>query len=133
MKDSLKYLGDIKGIIPFQDKHTKEFLKEIQEFINEYELSSHTVTYDMLVDEFGTPEEIITSYFGENPTSLIKNLKRKMYIRYAFISVISAICILSLMIGGYKMYQLNEEYKQVIENKPIYKYTEIEVIEWWKK
>lgn len=129
MKDSLKYLGDIKGIIPFQDKHTKEFLKEIQEFINEYELSSHTVTYDMLVDEFGTPEEIITSYFGENPTSLIKNLKRKMYIRYAFISVISAICILSLMIGGYKMYQLNEEYKQVIENKPIYKYTEIEVIE----
>lgn len=117
MKDSVKYLNGIKELISIRDKQTKEFLIEIQELINELESYSN-VTYDMLIDEFGTPEEIITSYFGENPDSLIANLKRKQYIKRAIITVFSIICALSLLIGGCQMDNLNKEYKQVLENKP---------------
>lgn len=120
MNSSELYYEELKRLVPLKDKQIKEFLKEIYSEIKEYEQSSNDVTYDMIVEKFGTPEEIITSYFGENPSSLIANLKRSLHIKIAVIAFVSAICLLSLLAGGYEMYSLNEEYKQVIEHQPVY-------------
>lgn len=130
MNNSQLYYEKLNKLVPLKDKRIKEFLKYIYSEIKEYEQSSNNITYDMIVEEFGTPEEMITSYFGENPSSLISNLKRKKHIRIALTSFVSTICLLSLLAGGYEMYNLHEEYKQVIDHQPVH-YEEyiIEVIE----
>ena len=129
MSNSQIYYEELKNLVPLKDKQIKEFLREIYSEIREYEQSSNSVTYDMIVEEFGSPEEIITSYFGENPSSLLANLKRSQHIKIAIISFVSSICLLSLFAGGYEMYSLNEEYKQVLEHQPVYFETYIEVLE----
>ena len=63
MKANKKYFKDIKTIFPFHGKREKQFLKnlsiQIDEFANDYAYC----TYTDLQEEFGTPIEILKSYY----------------------------------------------------------------------
>ena len=63
MKPSKKYYKDIKSIFPFHGKRERAFLKNLSTQINEYADDHNQCTYTELQNEFGSPIEILKSYY----------------------------------------------------------------------
>ena len=56
-----KYYKEIVSKFKFKGKREKEFLRELHKHILEYE-NQDNLTYDDLVENFGTPDEVYDSY-----------------------------------------------------------------------
>lgn len=108
MRDSIKYYHEIRNIFPLKDRRVEHFLKDIHIQIKEFDLSCHKASYDMLIERFGTPEEVVTAYFGENPSQLVKTLKTRDYIKKAILISISIFAFISLIVGIYETKKVND-------------------------
>ena len=97
-KDSKKFIKYVKRIIPIHSKDKKEFSDDLER-----------CTYQDIVNEFGTPNEVAGSYI-ENMESneLIKKLNRKKLLKY----FLSTLLILITLLWGFKMYRLNQLYEE---------------------
>ena len=108
MKESKKYFDEIKELIPSKNKRTKDFLKNFKSQIEEYETDNIDCTYNDLIQEFGFPEDVIASYFGESQINeLIKNLTIKRYLKLITIVIITVVVLL----GSWKAYLIYTDYK----------------------
>ena len=132
-KDSKKFIKYVKRIIPIHSKDKREFIlllsqriKEFSEYPKYKQLYIHAFdrmiderkriglkvercTYQDIVNEFGTPNEVAGSYI-ENMESneLIKKLNRKKLFKYFLLTLL----ILITLLWGFKMYRLNQLYEE---------------------
>ena len=104
MKANKKYIKDIKTIFPFHGKREKKFLKNLSTQINEYYYEQ--CTYTELQNEFGTPIEILKSYYDSIDSEYLLDKMHNKTIINAYISgtmfilfVISAIFFIDLYFG----------------------------------
>ena len=72
-KEVERYTKYVKKLIPIRSKDKKEFIKLLTEQINEFANEKEHCTYQNIVDEFGTPNEVAGSY--------IKNLDNNMIMK----------------------------------------------------
>ena len=88
-----KYLKDVKHLLPYTCKTRKMLLTELRESIEELNTAKETLTYETLVAEIGSPEEVAHSF--EDRESIAASLKRSR--RYSKAKVILA-CVAALLI-----------------------------------
>ena len=108
-KDSKKFIKYVKRIIPIHSKDKREFILLLTQRIKEFSDDLERCTYQDIVNEFGTPNEVAGSYI-ENMESneLIKKLNRKKLLKY----FLSTLLILITLLWGFKMYRLNQLYEE---------------------
>ena len=85
-KEIKKYIKYVKKIIPFYSKDKKEFLKLLTQKIIEFSNTQPNCTYQNIIDEFGSPNEVAGSYIETlNSDEIIKKLNKKKIIALFFI------------------------------------------------
>lgn len=109
MKESKKYFKDIKKLFPIHGKREKSFLKELQIQINEYEEDNQDCTYQQLSREFGTPIDVMKSYYDTIDSPYI--LKRLKFKRVIIITCV-AIILCSLILTLWKIHIYNVEHER---------------------
>lgn len=120
------YYKKIKKLITFSSKDKDEFLSIIEKRLIDYCSDVDDISYDKLVVEFGTPNEVACSYVESLDTDqLLKQIKIKRAIQAMF--VIICICILSYTV--YNMYNLNRLYNEAKQSLDIHEETTIIEIE----
>ena len=95
-KDSKKFIKYVKRIIPIHSKDKREFILLLSQRIKEFSDDLERCTYQDIVNEFGTPNE------------LIKKLNRKKLFQYFLLTLL----ILITLLWGFKMYRLNQLYEE---------------------
>ena len=104
-KEIKKYIKYVKKIIPFYSKDKKEFLKLLTQKIIEFSNTQPNCTYQNIIDEFGSPNEVAGSYIETlDSDEIIKKLNKKKIINI-FISVIIILCI---SVWGFERYRINQ-------------------------
>lgn len=118
MKDSNKYFRDIKKLFPIHGKNEKKYLKNIKQQIDEYE----NFTYEQLEETFGTPINVVTSYYETIDSSyLLKRINFKRIITY-----VCAICLLLVtLVSCYEMYTVYKAKQKFNDMFPITEETTI--------
>lgn len=108
-KEVERYIKYVKKLIPIRSKDKKEFIKLLTEQINEFANEKEHCTYQNIVDEFGTPNEVAGSYIEiVNSKIIIKNLNNKKIIKIVFIILI-VLCISAWSFERYRLIQLLNE------------------------
>lgn len=123
MRGSIKYYNEIRNIFPLKDKKIKLFLEDIRIQIKEYDISCNKATYEMFIEKFGTPQEVITSYFGENPSQLVKTMKTRDYIKKGILITLTFLVAIALVFSVFEMYRVTQAREHAKENQEI-KYIE---------
>ena len=86
--DIKKYIKYVKKIISIHSKDKKEFIQLLTQKIIEFSNEHDSCSYQDIVDEFGSPNEVAGSYIETlNSDEIIKKLNKKKIINI-FISEI---------------------------------------------
>ena len=88
-----KYLAEVKRLLPFACKVRKTLLEELRQRIDELDTEGTPITYELLVAEIGTPDEVANSF--EDRESIAAFRKRSR--RYSKAKVILA-CVAALLL-----------------------------------
>lgn len=91
-----KYIRRCKNCFPVYGKEERQFLKRLRRQIEEYAQENPDVTYQQLEERFGTPIDIVKSYYDslEDEDKLIdracfsRTLKKVMIIILMVISIV---------------------------------------------
>ena len=103
--DIKKYIKYVKKIISIHSKDKKEFIQLLTQKIIEFSNEHDSCSYQDIVDEFGSPNEVAGSYIETlNSDEIIKKLNKKKIINI-FISVIIILCI---SVWGFERYRINQ-------------------------
>ncbi|WP_301589248.1 DUF6120 family protein [Anaerostipes faecis] len=77
-----KYMKNCRRLFPVYGKYERQFLKRLGDRINEYMIDYPDLTYDELMEQFGSPKEIVLGYYDSvdddyllTKTNLVKNLR----------------------------------------------------------
>ena len=101
--DIKKYLNEVKIIIPLNSKEKQNFLFMLEDRIKETKL----MTYQQIVDELGTPNELAASFIDDVDTDdLIKSIKKTNIIRKTAIVIILIILSCSLIIKDFLRFSI---------------------------
>ena len=112
MNQKNKYIKDCKKIFPFYGKKEKAFLDKLTSTIETSTSSNPEVTYDLLVEQFGSPKEIMISYFQNcNDEYVIKQSNIKQTIQKASIYLVTVL-IIGISILAYFEYQTVLEFQE---------------------
>lgn len=118
-----RYLRNCRRLFPVFGKYERQFLKRLQERITEYTIDFPDLTYDELVQQFGSPKEIVLGYYDSvedgyllKKTNLVKN------IRIFFIILI----IMVIAFFSYKSYVVYQAYLDAKDTLIIHEETIIE-------
>lgn len=91
-----KYMKLLKDYFPYGRACRKKFLVSVADDIENFVREHERCTYEMLVEEFGKPQEVILNYRKEIEISDIRNV-RKLAAKY----VIATACSCFLLFGVY--------------------------------
>lgn len=92
-KDINRYIKDIKRTFPSLGKNEKMFLNKFKDNLLNNSLDSYE--YDYLIENFGTPNEIVNEYYEDKEIPKLKNKGiRKTIIVLIFITIICFIFLL---------------------------------------
>ena len=105
------YIRKVKLLFPVMGKYERKYIKAITINVNDYLADVPESTIDDLYKEFGTPKDIIDSYYSTvNTDDVIKKIRISKYIK-----LILTICLLSLTIM--KIYIQYEGHKVFMEEQ----------------
>lgn len=103
------YYRNIKKMFPVNSKKEKQYLSESKLQIDEFCSNKDTYDYQALEKKFGTPIDIVVSYYENIDSDYILNrINKKNYIK-SFIVVCIIILIAAL---SYRYYLLQEAYNE---------------------
>ena len=111
-KEIKRYLKEIKNLLPVYGKKEKAFVMMIKTSILETYGTESTVGYDMICSEFGSPKEIVISYFAEvDDDELYKR------VRFSRVVKIAAVCIVLIVAATavFKSILLYDSYKKSVD------------------
>lgn len=111
MKDSKKYLNNIKKLFPIYGKKEREFIKGIE---SQIERLGHC-SYEDIIDEIGEPTDIISTYYQETETQyLLRKLNSKRLIRLCYVIITISVLAVSL----WRVHVLNKAYEDFHNSIP---------------
>lgn len=105
-KDVKKYFKECKFLFSVYGKKEKAYLNKVKENV----ISDDTITYDELIERFGTPKDIVIDYYEQQDTyELIKNSKIVKQVKKYFIIFLIILSIFLL----YKTYIYQKTYEEI--------------------
>lgn len=109
MKTCIKqYLKECKSLLPTYGKDEKIFMNRIQNDILSYSLENEKITYELIVNEFGIPHDLVNSYYEDiDINKLYKKIQtKKIFKNFLICFLITLLIILSYTsIFYYRVYQ----------------------------
>lgn len=127
MNATKKYAKVIRSIFPIWTKNEKHFFTDLKGSIVEFCADRENISFDDLVQKFGTPTDIVHDYLGGVTTEyLYKQLSRSRHIRFTCYFATIGIVIM-LIIGSaynYISYREFQEQLPAIEETTIIVYPE---------
>lgn len=119
-----KYLNDVWILFPLHGKKEKEYLKYLSKQIESREAEYAEEDYSSLSEEFGSPQEIVSSFYEEVEFDyIIKKMKIRSLIKKALISIL-------IMLIVYVIWLLSLVYMNYLDAKQdIIKYEEEIIVE----
>ena len=95
-KNSKKYYRDIKSVIPSVGKQEKRLIKDYKLRIMELNEINPGITYDELLQNLGSPVNVITEYYeGADTGYIMKKIRTTKIIHFCLY------CILFLTLTGF--------------------------------
>lgn len=91
-----KYMKLLKDYFPYGRACRKKFLVSVADDIENFVREHERCTYEMLVEEFGKPQEVILNYRKEIEISDIRNV-RKLAAKYVIATACSCFSCLACM------------------------------------
>ena len=111
-KEIKRYLKEIKNLLPVYGKKEKAFVMMIKTSILETYGTESTVGYDMICSEFGSPKEIVISYFAEvDDDELYKRVRFSKMIKIAAIFIVLIVAATAV----FKSILLYDSYKKSVD------------------
>ena len=118
-----KYLSDIKTLFPLMGKEEKNFLKQFQRGVEDFCSETNPDSPKILYKEFGTPDEVLTTYIKDADTPYIIKKIRQTHLFKICISFALCLIITMLIIYCSLIYK---EYKAFEADIPFFEETVIE-------
>lgn len=120
-----KYIRRCKQLFPVYGKYERQFLKRLQQEVNEHITQNPNLTYEELVNQFGSPKDIVVGYYDTiDDAYLLKKLNFVKTIR-RFSLVIVMLVVLFI---GYRSYMIYQIWLEAQEPITLYEDTTIEYI-----
>ncbi len=117
------YIRKIKALFPIMGKSERNFIKTIKINVNDFLADTPDCNLEDLYEEFGTPEDVINSYYTSvNTDRIIKRIKISKYVK--ILTSIFILCLLSLTI--FRFYILYEEHQVFMQEQVFFEETVIE-------
>ena len=111
-KEIKRYLKEIKNLLPVYGRKEKAFVMMIKTSILETYGTESTVGYDMICSEFGSPKEIVISYFAEvDDDELYKRVRFSKMIKIAAIFIVLIVAATAV----FKSILLYDSYKKSVD------------------
>ena len=111
-KEIKRYLKGIKNLLPVYGRKEKAFVMMIKTSILETYGTESTVGYDMICSEFGSPKEIVISYYAEvDDDELYKRVRFSMMIKIAAIFIVLIVAATAV----FKSILLYDSYKKSVD------------------
>lgn len=111
-KEIKRYLKEIKNLLPVYGRKEKAFVMMIKTSILENYGTESTVGYDMICSEFGSPKEIVISYFAEvDDDELYKRVRFSKMIKIAAIFIVLIVAATAV----FKSILLYDSYKKSVD------------------
>lgn len=111
-KQAHQYYKDIYRMFPEHTHEEKNFLHQLEDFIQRYDTLHPDAQYDHYIEKFGEPQEIVSSYYKRvDNTLVIEKMKAKKIIKRASIILLVSFIIFMLWISytRYQEYQYTKE------------------------
>ena len=107
-----RYLKEIRNLLPVYGRKEKAFVMMIKTSILETYGTESTVGYDMICSEFGSPKEIVISYFAEvEDDELYKRVRFSKMIKIAAIFIVLIVAAIAV----FKSILLYDSYKKSVD------------------
>ena len=103
-----KYLKDCRRLFPIYGDSERQHLKRLKSHIQEY-WTEHggNCSYDDLVTQFGSPAEVVASYYDSvDENRLLRSINFMEYFRI-FAVILISLLIIFLSYKSYILYQIN--------------------------
>lgn len=117
------YLKNCKNLFPIYSKYERQFIQRLKSQIEEYQLEIPNATCEDLIKQFGSPTEVIVSYYDNvdinyllKKTNLVKHIRIYLAI---FISLL-------ILFFSYKSYVIYQSFEALKDSVIIYEETNIE-------
>ena len=124
-KEAKTYYSEICKLFPIHRKKEKQYLAELKDLINEFCEDDSQSSYDDYVNEFGTPIDIVTSYYQTLETKdLVKEANKKKIIKITC-TIVIVLCFILICWRYYFYYQAYKDYQDAL---PSFKESDIIII-----
>lgn len=102
------YIRNIKVLFPTLGKKERLYIKGFEETIYDYAEDTPISSMEELINEFGTPQDVVSSYIDQADTEYLqKQIRRSSYIKRGIL--ISLILLLAFI--GYYGILIYKDYK----------------------
>lgn len=110
-----KYYSNIRKLFPVNGNNEKLFLSNIKLQIEEYCSNTPEYSYQNLEEEFGTPIDIVMSYYENIESSyILSKINKKNTIKIFFITCLTLI----FLFFSYRIYILQKAYDNFQKSIP---------------
>lgn len=107
-----KYIKDVRRLFPVYGKREKDFMMRFKQHVLECDALPEHVTYNELVEEFGSPIEVLQNYYDSIESDYIL---RKMNTRRIITYVGIIICILAIGVSLWKTIVINQGHENAMD------------------
>ena len=108
------YIRRTKALFPLMGKSERKYIKILKTNINDYLADMPNSTINDLYKEFGSPKDIINSYYSTiDIDNIIKRIRISKYVK--MLIILLAICIFSL--SALRFYMRYEAHKVFMEER----------------
>ena len=117
-----KYLKNCKRLFPIYGSYERQFLKKLKNQIVNYMEENKEASYQDIVEQFGTPTEVVISYYDNvDEEALLRKTNLEKHVR-VFLAVLILLVITFL---GYRSYIIHQAYLDAQKSIIIYESTTI--------
>lgn len=83
-----KYIKDVENAFLVQNKKEQQYLEHLIHRIFDYHKDNNYATYSDYVEQFGTPNEIVLSYFeSDDSNTPIRKVKKEPWVKIIYIAI----------------------------------------------
>ncbi|MBE5062746.1 hypothetical protein INF30_05670 [Lachnospiraceae bacterium DSM 108991] len=112
-----EYYRILKAIFPLKSYYEAKFLKEYKNSLIEFSNHKNHCTFDDLVAEFGSPQEVLLEYMdAQDSTETSAAIKKQNTRKYILLSC-ALFLFLGLLIYTTFLYGLNQKVEKAIPDK----------------
>ena len=108
------YIQNIKVLFPTLGKKERLYIKGFEETIYDYAEDTPISSMEELINEFGTPQDVVSSYIDQADTEyLIKRIRKNTYIKQGLFIII----LLFLLFTIYRSFLIYQSYQAVLKEQ----------------